>query len=163
MKGWQQSTCVMVFWRKARRRFERNCGHCLPTLEDGSILDDETLKLCADHLKTGFHVAARRHQVALLHLLGTAGWAFGLANLKVWAWQDRKGRERREIFISSLLSSWMWWSSVSDTRVQRRNAAEVKSFFRGALFHERYEPGKILPSLQAHSFKTKFCTSEMRL
>lgn len=63
--------------------FSRNYGHCLPTLEDGSILDDETLKLRADHLKTGFHVAARRHQVALFHLLGAAGWAFGLANLQV--------------------------------------------------------------------------------
>lgn len=69
--------------KKAHRCFKKKCGNSLPTLEDGGILNDKTLELSADHLQTRFQVAACCHQVALLHLLGAAGLAFGLANLQV--------------------------------------------------------------------------------
>lgn len=64
---------------------------CL-TLEYGSVLDDESLELSADNLQAGLHVAARGYLIALLHFLGTAGGAFGLADLQISTWQ-RIGRE----------------------------------------------------------------------
>lgn len=67
----------------------------LLTLEYGSILDDETLELSTDNLQAGLHVAACSYLIALLHLLGTAGRAFGLANLQICTWHEisRDGTE----------------------------------------------------------------------
>lgn len=55
----------------------------LLTLEYGGVLDDEALELSADNLQTRLHVAASGYLIALLHLLGTAGRSFGLANLQI--------------------------------------------------------------------------------
>lgn len=141
-------------------------GRCLPTLEYGSILDDETLELRTDHLQAGLHVAARRHQVALLHLLGAAGRAFGLANLQVGAW--REGRERRGVsareregpgdvhaFIIKLKAVKF---SQRLCGFQNKTAAKLESFFHAALFQERDQPGQILPLLQTHNYKTELCS-----
>jgi len=66
-------------------------------LEYGGVLDDEAFELSADGLQTRLHVAPRRHLIALLHFLGTAGRAFGLAHLQIRTWHgnqtgDRAGR-----------------------------------------------------------------------
>lgn len=71
----------------------------LLTLEYGGILNDETLELSADNLQARLHVAACSYLIALLHLLGTAGWPFGLANLQIGAWQEIS-RERTQVRMS---------------------------------------------------------------
>lgn len=80
----------------------RGRGRGWPTLEDGGVLDDETLELRADHLQARLHVTASRHQVALLHLLGAAARPFGLANLQVGAWPAGGDRGASEKFCSRL-------------------------------------------------------------
>lgn len=82
--------------------FDKLCS--LLTLEYGSILDDETLELSTDNLQARLHVAACSYLIPLLHLLGTAGRAFGLANLQVCTWQensrDRTGHlDEQDIFF----------------------------------------------------------------
>lgn len=62
--------------------------HSLLTLEYGSILDDEPFELSADNLQARLHVAACGYLIPLLHLLGTAGRAFGLANLQIRTWRE---------------------------------------------------------------------------
>lgn len=72
----------------------------LLTLEYGSILDDQTLELSTDNLQTRLHVAACSYLIPLLHLLGTAGRAFGLANLQIRTWQEIS-RDRTGDWMSS--------------------------------------------------------------
>lgn len=71
----------------------------LLTLEYRGVLDDETFELCADNLQTRLHIAARRYLIPLLHLLGTAGWAFGLANLQICTWQEIS-RDRMVVWMN---------------------------------------------------------------
>lgn len=68
----------------------------LLTLEYGSVLDDKTFELSTDNLQARLHVAACRYLIPLLHLLGTAGRAFGLANLQICTWQEIS-RDRTEV------------------------------------------------------------------
>lgn len=82
-------------------QFETGLGkpRSLLTLEYGGILNDETLELSADNLQAGLHVAACGYLIALLHLLGTAGRPFGLANLQIGTWQEIS-RERTQVQMS---------------------------------------------------------------
>lgn len=56
-----------------------------PTLKNGSVLNDEDFQLSAGSLETGLHILFGNKQVALLHFAGTAGQAFRLAHLQIWA------------------------------------------------------------------------------
>lgn len=69
------------------------------TLEYGSIPDDKTLELSADNLQARLHVAACGYLIPLLHLLGTAGRAFGLADLQIRTWQETS-RDGTEVEMS---------------------------------------------------------------
>lgn len=55
------------------------------TLKNGSILNDENFQPSAGSLETGLHILFGNKQVALLHFAGTAGQAFRLAHLQIWA------------------------------------------------------------------------------
>ena len=68
-------------------------------MEYGGVLDDETLELTTDNLQTRLHVAACGYLIPLLHLLGTAARAFGLANLQIRTWQEIN-RDRTGVWMS---------------------------------------------------------------
>ena len=53
--------------------------------------------MSADDLQARLHVAACSYLIPLLHLLGTAGRAFGLANLKIGTWQQNQQRWDRSL------------------------------------------------------------------
>lgn len=72
------------------------CTNCKFTLEYGSILDDEMFELSADNLQARLHVAACSYLIPLLHLLRTAGRAFGLADLQICACQEIS-RDKTEV------------------------------------------------------------------
>lgn len=74
-------------------------GALVLTLEYGSIPDDETLELSADNLQARLHVAACGYLIPLLHLLGTAGRAFGLADLQIRTWRETN-RDGTEVEMS---------------------------------------------------------------
>ncbi len=63
------------------------------TLKEGSILNDEDFELSAGGLETGLHILFGNEQVALLHFARTAGQAFRLAHLQIWAWRIGKRRD----------------------------------------------------------------------
>lgn len=83
-------------------RFERGLDKVCPllTLENGSVLNDKAFELSADSLQTRLHVAACSYLIPLLHLLGTAGRAFGLANLQIGTWQGIS-RDRTVAWMSA--------------------------------------------------------------
>ncbi len=63
------------------------------TLKEGSILNDENFELSAGGLETGLHILFGNEQVALLHFARTAGQAFRLAHLQIWAWRIGKRQD----------------------------------------------------------------------
>ena len=71
-----------------------------PTLKYGCVLDDEMFELSADNLQARLHVAARSYLIPLLHLLRTAGRAFGLADLQICTCQEIKN-DKTEVLICS--------------------------------------------------------------
>lgn len=87
--------CFVFFLCACRSETGLDEACSLLTLKYGSILDDETLEVSTDNLQARLHVAACSYLIALLHLLGTAGRAFGLANLQICAWQENQQRQDR--------------------------------------------------------------------
>lgn len=90
---------MMFFSARQLRKCLFDKLYSLLTLEYGGVLDDETFELSTDNLQTRLHVAACGYLIPLLHLLGTAGWAFGLANLQIRTWQEIN-TDRTQVWMS---------------------------------------------------------------